>query len=94
MRYALAEFNPFGVAVGNTTLSKLRSVALELSESDRAKLAYDLLSSLDGPPDKDADQAWDREISSRLDEIDSGKATMIKADEAIQRIKQRLATKR
>ena len=80
--------------MSNATLNELRSVALELSLSDRAALAYDLLASLDGPPDKDAAPLWDREIARRLDEVDSGKATTMSADEAIQRIKQRLAAKK
>lgn len=80
--------------MSNATLQKVRSEALELSESDRASLASDLLSSLDGPPDKDADQAWDQEIARRLDEIETGKVPTVSADELISRIRGRLAAKK
>ena len=59
------------------TLSKLRSDALSLPEAERAALAHTLVKSLDSPPDPDADEAWDREIARRLDEIDAGTAKLI-----------------
>jgi putative addiction module component (TIGR02574 family) len=71
-------------------LQKIRAEALELPESERATLVYDLLASLDGPPDADAEQAWEREISRRLDEVESGKAESISSDEVIAKIRQQL----
>lgn len=41
------------------------SVALQLSLEERAELAAELLASLDGEPDEDAEAAWAREIESR-----------------------------
>ena len=56
------------------TLEKIRSEALNLSESERAEFAHSLVTSLDGPADQDAGQAWDAEIQRRLAEIDTGTA--------------------
>ena len=67
-------------------LKRALDLALELPESDRAALAHDLLASLDGPADADAEQAWENEIAKRLDELHSGKAQTIDADEALRRI--------
>jgi hypothetical protein len=52
-------------------LENVRSEALTLSESERAELAHDLVASLDGPPDADAEALWEAEILHRLSEIDS-----------------------
>ena len=43
-------------------LERVRSEALTLSESERAELAHDLVASLDGPPDADAEPLWEAEI--------------------------------
>ncbi|WP_086001870.1 addiction module protein [Plesiocystis pacifica] len=45
--------------------SALLSTALQLSTSERAELAAQLLASLDGEPDADADAAWAAEIERR-----------------------------
>ena len=63
--------------MSNLTLETLRSEALRLSDKERAELAQDLMKSLDAPADPDAADAWDREISRRLDEVDAGTATLI-----------------
>jgi len=46
-------------------------------------IAHDLLASLDGPPEADAQQAWEVEILKRLDELAAGKARAIGVDEAL-----------
>jgi putative addiction module component (TIGR02574 family) len=58
--------------MAGSTLEKVRSEALRLSEEERAELAHSLVSSLDGPADADAASAWDKEILRRLSEIDAG----------------------
>jgi putative addiction module component (TIGR02574 family) len=67
--------------MGSPTLEKARSEALSLSEAERAELAHSLVASLDGPPDADAEAAWDAEIRRRLAEIDSGTAELIDREE-------------
>lgn len=76
--------------MASATLKRALDLALELPESERAALAHDLLASLDGPRDVDTQQAWEAEITKRLDELEVGKARAIDADEALRRIDARL----
>ena len=55
--------------------------ALALSESERAELAGNLLSSLDTIVDLDADAAWQQEVVRRQREIQSGEIKAIPWDE-------------
>jgi putative addiction module component (TIGR02574 family) len=72
-------------------LEKVRSEALTLSESERAELAHDLVASLDGPPDADAEALWEAEILHRLSEIDSGTANLIDREELRRRMRTRMS---
>lgn len=74
-------------------LRKLRSEALQLSELERAELAHDLVKSLDAPPDADASESWDREILSRLNEIDAGTAKLIDREEFQRRMRARIGSR-
>ena len=55
--------------------------ARALSPQDRARLAEELLASLDEEFDSDAEAAWEQEIGRRVDEIKGGKATLIPAEQ-------------
>lgn len=66
-------------------LEQITSAAMALSEKERAKLAHDLMASLDGSADLSVIQAWDDEICRRINDIKSGKAELLDADEAITR---------
>ena len=44
--------------------------ALRLDSAARAELAAELLASLDGPADPDAERAWDAEIDRRIEAIE------------------------
>jgi putative addiction module component (TIGR02574 family) len=46
--------------------------ALRLEPETRAELAAELLASLDGPQDPDAEAAWDAEIERRVAAIEAG----------------------
>ena len=46
--------------------------ALRLAPEVRAELASELLASLDGPADGDAEAAWNVEIERRIEAIESG----------------------
>ena len=72
-------------------LEKVRSEALTLSESERAELAHDLVASLDGAPDADAEASWEAEILRRLSEIDSGTASLIDREEFRRRMRTRMS---
>lgn len=69
------------------TLEKVRTEALSLSEAERAELAHNLVASLDGPVDADAETAWDVEILRRLAEIDTGAANLIDREEFRRRMR-------
>ena len=46
--------------------------ALRLDSASRAELAAELLASLDGPADVDAQAAWNAEIDRRIEAIEAG----------------------
>ena len=46
--------------------------ALRLEPEARAELAAELLASLDGPADPDAEAAWEAEIERRVEAIEGG----------------------
>jgi putative addiction module component (TIGR02574 family) len=73
------------------TLEKIRSEALNLSESERADLAHSLVTSLDGPADQGVEKAWDAEVRRRLAEIDSGTAQLIDREEFGRRMRERMS---
>lgn len=64
-----------------TTVEDLSRQARSLSTIDRARLAEEILASLDGEPDDDVERAWDLEIQGRLQQVKDGTATLVSADE-------------
>jgi putative addiction module component (TIGR02574 family) len=60
--------------------------ALRLSDEERAALAGELIQSLEGEVDADAEAAWSAAIRARLDRADGGTATTIPWSEARRRI--------
>ena len=65
----------------STLVDELSARAKALPAEDRARLAEELLESLQGEADADAEAAWDREIERRVAEIESGAARLIPAEE-------------
>ena len=59
---------------------------LGLPEEERARLAQELIASLDGPPDADAERAWLDEIVRRAEEVRAGTADLTDWQEARKRI--------
>jgi putative addiction module component (TIGR02574 family) len=53
-------------------LNSVLAEALRLDDDSRAKLAAELLASLEGPADPDAESAWDAEIERRIAAIEAG----------------------
>jgi putative addiction module component (TIGR02574 family) len=53
---------------------KLLSQALALSPNERARLAAELIASVDGEPDADAQAAWAAEIDRRIRAADASGA--------------------
>jgi len=54
------------------TAEALLADALRLDPEARAELAAELLASLDGPADPDAEAAWNAEIERRVVAIEAG----------------------
>jgi putative addiction module component len=50
--------------------------ALGLDTEARAELAAELLASLDGPADADAESAWDAEIERCINQIEAGEVRL------------------
>ena len=54
---------------------------LRLPAEERARLALELIRSLDGEPDTDAAAAWDAEIERRGAEVEAGGVATMSLDE-------------
>ena len=64
-----------------TLVEELSERAKSLSEQDRARLAEELLASLDQGPDLELDAAWNHEIQRRVAEVESGTVTLVSAED-------------
>ena len=71
-------------------LATLLAEALRLGEDARAELATELLASLDGPADADAEKAWSAEIERRVAAIDAGNVTLEPWEDVRRRIEKDL----
>lgn len=70
-------------------VSELLEKALTLSTQDRGLLIDRLIESLDeGPGEEGVEQAWDKEVKRRVDDIRSGKAKMIPGEQVLQELAQ------
>jgi hypothetical protein len=61
--------------------------ALRLDERARAEVAAELLASLDGPADPDAEAQWAAEVERRVASIEAGTAVLESWEEVRRRIK-------
>ena len=64
-----------------TLVDELSARAKTLSVQDRARLAEELLASLDQEPDSEVDAAWDREIQRRVAEVESGTVALVSSED-------------
>lgn len=64
-----------------TLVEELSARAKALPAEDRARLAEELLESLQGDADVEAEAAWEREIERRVAEIESGAVHLVPAEE-------------
>jgi putative addiction module component (TIGR02574 family) len=67
-------------------LTTVLADALQLDGEARAALASELLASLDGPADADAEQAWGEEIARRIEAIEAGTVELEPWDEVRHRV--------
>jgi hypothetical protein len=74
--------------------SDILSAAMSLPPEARAEVAHKLLLSLEpGEPDPNADQAWSDEVRRRLRAIREGRAALRDWNDALEDIRQSLASK-
>ncbi|WP_394825962.1 addiction module protein [Pendulispora albinea] len=78
----------------NARTKTLLAEAMTLSERERAEMASELLASLDGEPDADADAAWLAEVERREVEALSGVPAASDAFEFLEGLKARLRASR
>ena len=71
----------------SSLLQEIASKAHNLSPSERAELAHELIVSLDDVKDKELEMAWDTEIERRIEEIKSGRAKGRSAEEILAEIR-------
>ena len=74
----------------NVRAKKIRDEALELPTKARAKLAHDLLVSLEDEPlesPENVEKAWAAEIDRRIKDVKEGRAKLIPADEVLRRVR-------
>ena len=69
------------------TLERLTQDAMELPQSERARLAHAIIASMDDETDHDASEVWNAEIKNRVEEIRGGKVRGIPAAEVFARLK-------
>ncbi len=74
------------MAVANKVLEE----ALTLPTQERARLAAELIASLDEGEDADVEQAWAIEIERRAEELRSGEVQGVPWEEARERLLRRL----
>ena len=69
--------------------AKVVSEALSLPPRSRAKLAEQLLESLDEPKQKEIDRLWADEVEDRIDAYERGELRAIPGQEVFRRLKPR-----
>ena len=65
------------------TTEEIIAAALKLPPESKAKLADELLASLDGPEQTEIDNAWAAEAERRIDEYETGGIKTIPADQVL-----------
>lgn len=78
---------------GLVDASDMLAEMLRLPVEERAKLALELLRSLEGDPEPGAADAWDAEIERRGAEVDAGAADTMTLDEYRAHVRQRRAAR-
>jgi putative addiction module component (TIGR02574 family) len=73
----------------STTINTLLDTAMKLPSRDRARLASELIASLDDPPDDRVEEAWATEIDRRVAEVDSGSVKLLDWDSVRPRAKRK-----
>ena len=70
-------------------VAELSAQARALSPEQRARLAEELLASLD-PHESEVEAAWDEELRRRIDEVERGAVQLLPADQAFAQVRRAL----
>lgn len=71
-------------------VTELSQRARDLTPEDKARLAEELLASLEGQLEPEVDAAWDEELRKRIAEVESGAVKLVPADEVFARVRRAL----
>lgn len=71
------------------TSNELLEAALSLEPDERARLAHELIASLDGE-DEGADEAWREEIVKRARDVRDGSVALVDGPSSLRAIRDRL----
>ncbi len=66
-------------------VAELSQRARQLAPEDRARLAQELLASLEGELAPEVDAAWDAELAKRVAEVEASAVKLVPADEVFAR---------
>jgi len=66
-------------------LNEILKAALGLDRHDRARLADELLASLDGLPEEEVERLWADEAERRLEEFRAGRISAVPAEKVAQK---------
>jgi len=69
--------------------TQIRDAALKLTPEERARLAEDLLTSLDQPVNAAVDEGLSEEVERRIDSLDAGKTSAIPAEDVFRELQDR-----
>lgn len=72
------------------TADEILNEAKTLSADDRARLAEELLRTIELPDQAEIDAAWAREAEDRLEKFRSGQTTAIPVEQAIEELRKEL----
>lgn len=70
-------------------IAELCAQAQALPPEDRARLAEELLASLD-PREQEVEAAWDEELRRRIDEVERGAVQLVPAEQAFTQVRRAL----
>jgi len=90
---AVGVFSGGGYTLGMGSIKDLLGTALGLPPAERARLAHELIVSLEEAPEPGAEEAWLAEIERRLQDVDAGNGQLEDWDVVRTRIAARLRSR-
>jgi putative addiction module component (TIGR02574 family) len=75
----------------STNADSILGTALALPPDERARIAAELIASLDEGNDADVETAWAAEIERRIAQVEAGEAETVSWEEARARIRSKIA---